>query len=121
MTLLNNLMEDLEVVEKPISAEVQNMLDWLNLKYEKRLAIFPNILSNPIYQHTRAAKRLRVLGAAIEILRGGRYHPHIKSELIDDLIEEKNLLFGLIGKKNISIEMYEVIIEHLKILPQYES
>lgn len=112
---MNDTIEEIEISIPP---EVQNMLDWLELKYEKRLAIFPNILSHPIYQHTRAAKRLRVLGAAIEILRGGRYHPHIKSELIEDLIEEKNMLFGLMGKKNISIEMYEVIIEHLKILPE---
>lgn len=119
MAVLDNLIEDLEEVETgPLSPEVQDLVDWLELKYAKRLAIYPGILSNPIFQHTRAAKRLRVLGAALEILRGGRYHAHIKIELIEDLTLEKNTLLDWMGKTTASTEYYEKIIDHLKILPQ---
>lgn len=93
------------------------ILDWLELKLEKRLKIFPDILNNPEVQHTAAAKHVRVLCSAIEILRGGRYLPHIKKELIEDLRTEKNYLFDMMGKRTVSFEMYEKIIDHLKTLP----
>src|SRR5574343_264563 len=114
MTALDNLMDDIEVEDIPLSPEIQEMVNWLQLKYEKRLAIYPNILSDPIYQHTTAALRLRILGASIEILRGGRYLPHIKKQLTEDLTFEKNELFKRLGKVTPSTEHYEKIINHLK-------
>lgn len=109
-------MTALESNQTEINTISLDMVEWLTIKYEKRLAIYPRILSDPIYQHTTAAKRLRVLDAAIEILRGGRYLAHIKIQLIEDLREEKNKLFELFGKRTHSIEMYENIINHLKTL-----
>jgi hypothetical protein len=113
MTALDNLMNEIEVIEKPLSPEVQPLIKWLEKKYAQRLKIYPGILSDPVFQHTRAAKRLRVLGAAIEILQGGRYLPHIKLELIEDLREEKNALFERMGKVTASSEFYQKIIDHL--------
>jgi hypothetical protein len=98
--------------------QTEVLLDWLELKLEKRLKIFPDILNNPEVQHTAAAKHVRVLCSAIEILRGGRYLPHIKRELIDDLRQEKNFLFEMMGKRTCSFDMYENIIDYLKTLPQ---
>lgn len=117
MAALDNLIEDIEMEVKPLSPEVQNMVDWLTLKYEKRLAIYPGILSHPIYQHTAAAKHVRVLGSALEIVRGGRYLPHIKAQLIEDLRTEKNLLFERMGRVTASSEYYQTIIDYLKTLP----
>lgn len=96
--------------------EIQDLLDWLELKLEKRLNIFPDILNNPDMQHTQAAKHVRVLCSAIEILKGGKYLPHIRLTLIEDLRKEKNYLFEMMGKRTYSFEMYEKVIDHLKTL-----
>lgn len=104
------------MITAPIEVEnttQEELIDWLELKLEKRLNIFPNILNDAALQHTYAAKHIRVLAGTLEILRGSKYLPHIKKELIEDLRREKNYLFEMMGKRTYSFEMYEKIIDYL--------
>ena len=99
-----------DVAYNPTNATTEDLIQWLELRYEKRLALYPNILTDPIFRHTEAAQRLRILKAAASLLKDEALYLSLKEEVINALTIEKNTLFELFGFKRLSYEMFEKVI-----------
>lgn len=98
----------------PTTATKSDLIAWLELRYEKRLALYPDILTHEVFRHTAAARRLRVLKASASILKGEGTYLLILKDLIVDLILEKNTLFEIYGYRRFSYDMFEKVIELLQ-------
>ena len=102
----------------PQRATNDELIAWLELRYEKRLALYPNILTDALYRHTNAAGRLRVLKATISLLRGEETYRPIYFDVLGDLIVEKDILLERFGFQRLCYQMYfRVIVELEKLKP----